>query len=200
MATAQTITAVVDSRPEARHPGYVPGTPRWARIAAHAVPLAVLPSSIWRILMTAGLAGVGHTSTGNAEAHAGDWIYVVFLSTISEGFALLTLGLVKPWGEVVPRRLPLLGGRRIPVKAAVIPACVGAGVLALVAVYFFVNMTVLHWHFSPAVGDKGTPQSHLEVSGWSRVLFTACYLPAIAWPVLVVACTVAYYRRRTRHQ
>ncbi|MCF2434810.1 hypothetical protein LV779_08895 [Streptomyces thinghirensis] len=36
---------------------------------------------------------------------------------MSEALALLTLGLVRPWGEVVPRRVPLLGGRPVPVMA-----------------------------------------------------------------------------------
>lgn len=38
--------------------------------------------------------------------------------------ALLTLGLVMRWGERVPTRVPLLGGRRVPVSLAVVPASV----------------------------------------------------------------------------
>lgn len=177
-------------------PKYVPGTPRWAQLAAHAVPLVVLPSSIWRLLMTAGVAGVDYSANPGYRSQLSDYLYVLLLSAVSEGLALLTLGLVKPWGEVFPRWIPLLGGRRVAIKAAVIPATIGATLLLLLAAYFFLDPILFHIHFTPSIGDKGTATSHLEVSGWSQVLFVACYLPLIAWPVLVGAVTHAYYRRR----
>ncbi|MEU0971316.1 hypothetical protein ABZ357_40135 [Streptomyces sp. NPDC005917] len=177
-------------------PKYVPGTPRWAQLAAHAVPLVVLPSSIWRLLMTAGWAGVDHSANPGYRSELSDYLYALLLSAVSEGLALLTLGLVKPWGEVFPRWIPLLGGRRVAIKAAVIPATVGATLLVLLAAYFFLDPILFHIHFTPSIGAKGTATSHLEVSGWSQVLFVACYLPLVAWPVLVGAVTRAYYRRR----
>jgi hypothetical protein len=194
MATTTQPAASV-ARPKRTKHKYVPGTPRWAQLAAHAVPLVVLPSSLWRVLMTAGLAGVGNENP-NYHSQPSDYIYVLLLSAVSEGIAFLTLGLVKPWGEIVPRWLPFLGGRRVPVKAAVIPALTGSALLLLLAAYFFLNPIFFHIHFTPATGDKGTPDSHLEVSGWSQVLFAGCYLPLLAWPVLVTACALAYRRRR----
>ncbi|MFF0628748.1 hypothetical protein [Streptomyces sp. NPDC004296] len=176
-------------------PKYVPGTPRWAQLAAHAVPLVVLPSSIWRLLMTAGAAGVDHSTNPGYRSQLSDYLYVLLLSAVCEGLAL-ALGLVKPWGEAFPRWIPLLGGRRVPIKAAVIPATVGATLLVLLAAYFFLDPILFHIHFTPSIGDKGTATSHLEVSGWSQVLFVACYLPLMAWPMLVGAVTHAYYRRR----
>ncbi|MBB4895439.1 hypothetical protein FHS39_004517 [Streptomyces olivoverticillatus] len=189
-------TAPIPQLERPKH-SYVPGTPRWARLAAHAVALVVLPSSLWRLLMTAGMAGVGHSENPSYHSQPSDYIYVLLLSIVSEGIALLTLGLVKPWGEVVPRWLPVIGGRRVPVKAAVIPALAGSALLALLAAWFFLNPIFFHVHFTPAIGDKGTPHSHLEVSGWSKVLFAVCYLPLLAWPVLVTACALAYRRRRS---
>ncbi|MEV5011742.1 hypothetical protein ACFY2M_40005 [Streptomyces sp. NPDC001276] len=195
--THQIAPADAAGKPTNAKPKYVAGTPRWARTAAHAVPWVVLPSSLWRILMTAGWAGVGHSQNTNHHSRLSDYIYVLILSVVGEGFALLTLGLVKPWGEVFPRWLPFLGGRRVPIKAAVIPATVGAALLVLLAAWFFLNPIFFHIHFTPSIGDKGMPDSHLKVSGWSQVLFLACYLPLLAWPVLVAAVTYAYHRRRT---
>ena len=44
---------------------------------------------------------------------------------LTDALALLTLGLVRPWGEIVPVWVPRLGGRRIPPAAVVVPATAG---------------------------------------------------------------------------
>src|SRR5688500_17607283 len=104
---------------------------RWAVPAAHLVPLRALPSRLSRIALVRGLTGF---PTGEFEGSP-HWVYPVFLSVLSEALALLTLGLVQPWGETLPRWVPLLGGRRIPVLAAVIPAVLGA--LAVTAIWSY---------------------------------------------------------------
>src|SRR3977135_1022876 len=48
--------------------------------------------------------------------------YLVALSVLIEIAAVLTLGLVQRWGEVVPRWVPVVGGKNIPRKAVLIPA------------------------------------------------------------------------------
>lgn len=48
--------------------------------------------------------------------------------------AVLTLGLIRPWGERFPRWMPVVGGRVVPPAAAVIPGSVVAGLLCLAAV------------------------------------------------------------------
>lgn len=35
----------------------------------------------------------------------------------------LTIGLIRPWGETFPRWIPCVGGRRVPIAVAVVPAC-----------------------------------------------------------------------------
>lgn len=99
---------------------------RWTVWAAYAVLLCVLPSALWRIALVAGVFDYKPPpSASMAEA-----IYVPSLSVVSVALALLTLGLVQSWGEVLPRWIPLLGGRRIPTLAAVIPALAGMGTAA----------------------------------------------------------------------
>jgi len=39
--------------------------------------------------------------------------YMIFLSALSMGLALLTLGLVHGWGQRVPHWVPRIGGRRM---------------------------------------------------------------------------------------
>jgi hypothetical protein len=68
----------------------------------------------------AGLAGYrGHLRTWEGP-------YILSLTLASEALALLTFGLVRPWGAVVPAWIPFLGGRRVPAMAAVIAASLGA--------------------------------------------------------------------------
>ena len=48
--------------------------------------------------------------------------------------AVLTVGLIRPWGEVFPRWMPRLAGRRVPAAAAVVPGGVVAGIVCAAAV------------------------------------------------------------------
>ena len=104
------------------------------------------------------------------------------LSLVLEGLALLTLGLVRPWGERVPAWFPRIGGRRIPRMAVVVPAALGAIALALIWGYAFRDFP------SP-------PDMQFSHDGW-QVLLVACYAPLVLWAPLLAAVTYAYWRRR----
>lgn len=156
----------------------LPDVPRWAVLAAHAVPLVTLPSGLWRIALVAGLPVADEPVRG-----WGAVLYVLGLSVVSEGLALLTLGLVRGWGEVVPGWVPLLGGRRVRPLAAVVPALVGAAGLFLITGWF------TYAHFA-GLGSGVTDSAVKEA------ILVACYAPLALWAPLLVAVTVAYYRRR----
>ncbi|WP_410618220.1 hypothetical protein [Amycolatopsis sp. cmx-8-4] len=153
--------------------------PRWAVVAAHLVPVVTLPSGLWRIALVAGLP-LG-LRVGDADV-GGDAAYIVGLSVVSEALALLTLGLVRPWGERVPRWVPLLGGRRVVPWAAIGPAAAGAVALAVIWGFAFRDF--------PDFGlvAFSHPAGH--------VLLVACYLPVLLWAPLLAAVTWSYYRRR----
>ena len=161
--------------------------PRHVVIAAHLVALTVLPSGVWRVLLGSGVT-MGFTRTALEAGDMPGWgtVSVVFLTLLTEGLALLTLGLVRPWGEVVPGWVPRLRGRRIPPRAVVIPAALGGVVLTAI------------WGFAFA-GLLGARESALwdEISGtgW-RVLMLGCYLPALFWGPLLLWLTYSYARRR----
>lgn len=159
----------------------LPDVPRWAALAAHAVPLVTLPSGLWRVALVAGLPVAAQPQRGVGEA-----VYILLLSVVSEGLALLTLGLVREWGEVLPAWVPVLGGRQIPPSAAVVPALLGAaGLFAL-----------LGWACYAQAAGLG---SETGVTGGTAqtALLVFCYIPLIAWPPLLTAVALAYYRRRT---
>ncbi|GAA3235666.1 hypothetical protein [Streptomyces lavendulae] len=156
---------------------------RLARLTA----LAPLPTGLWRI---AGACGVplgfsGGDALADVRFGSGFSLYMIGLSVFAELLGFLALGLVQRWGEVVPGRLPLIGGRRVPPLAAVIPAGLGAAALTLLGV-----MRVIGWN-DP--GNMGAPGSPTGVAYW---VMTACYLPLVAWGPLLAVVTLAYHRRR----
>jgi hypothetical protein len=163
------------------------GVPRWAVAAAFAVTLTTLPSCIWRIAaVNVNAPLMEHTGDGPAM-FSGGWWYVIGLSVVSETLAFLAFGLVARWGEVWPRWVPGLRGRRVPILAAVIPA--GLGSLAL----WIFPYAMLMFAFGRGVdGDR----SGLVVHGWQNVAFWVAYLPLAAWGPLLGVLTIHYYRRR----
>ncbi len=176
-----------DSHPSTRADAVSPSVPRWVNRAAHAVPLAVLPSGLWRMAMAVGIP------VGFSGQLAQDWrpgletsSYITLLTLITEALAFLTIGLVRPWGERTPRWIPGLGDRRIPVWAAAGPAALGA--LAVTAV-----MLLMFWDALPASG--GGSEAPQGAAAW---IMNACYLPLLLWGPLLTVVTVAYVRRRRR--
>ncbi|MBM2619508.1 hypothetical protein JIG36_28535 [Actinoplanes sp. LDG1-06] len=117
-------------------------------------------------------------------------VYVIMLSLVSELLAFLTVGLVATWGEVVPRWVPGLGGRRIPVLAAVVPAAIGATICTVLWPY---AMTML------ALGRKMNGDvGIMQFNDWQALAFWGTYTPLVLWGPLVWIATVHYWRRRTR--
>lgn len=161
------------------------GTPRWAVACAGATVLCVVPSSVWRVLV-----GIG-VPLGWSDEHLAleripgfGTFYVISLSVASVGAAALTLGLVQRWGEVFPRWIPGLGGRRVALWFPVVAVLVGAAAVAQLVV-----TSIVHWSSVSGFADRPS-------SAWA-ILQLACYLPATLWPLLLLATLVAYVRRRT---
>ncbi|WP_030233317.1 hypothetical protein [Streptomyces sp. NRRL S-350] len=174
---------------ERLHGAPAPGVPRWAVRTAYAITLAVLPSCLWRIGgFVFGLPLLDHRPTPATPASFdGGWEYILTLSAVSEALAFLCFGLVARWGEVWPRRIPVLGGRPVPVLAAVVPAGLGSAVLMVfpyAMVMFSLGLTIR--------GDRGGIITH----GWQTLVFWVSYLPLAAWGPLLAVLTVHYYRRR----
>ena len=159
--------------------------PRWALVAAWTTVLCTVPSAVWRVFAAFG-ADVGFTGKlAELYSGAGFAVYMWTLNVVSLAAASLTLGLVKPWGEVVPRWAPGIGGKRIPPALVVGVACLGAAVL--VALSVVVALT------------DASPLRHPNFpSGTAGVVAALCYAPLLAWGPLVAVLAIAYARRRCR--
>jgi hypothetical protein len=142
--------------------------PRWAVLAAYAVPLCVLPSAAWRstLAFQSGLTGVERA-------------YVLGLSVVSLGLALLTLGLVHRWGE------------RFPARFVVAAAYTGGVLLVAICLYALMNAAF-------DVVDRGPvlvgPDEGSRLPPGGEVL--ALYLPLLAWGPLLLAVAENHRRRR----
>ncbi len=159
--------------------------PRSITVAAFAVPLLVLPSAAWRLgkAITTAIDGSGRCDpSGTIEL-----IYVASLSLVSMSAALLTIGLVRGWGEVVPRWIPLVGGKPVPVRGATIAALIGAMLIALLTLWVVLNLSF-----------DGRPSQQLpagcEPPGFGILVL---YIPLVAWAPLLFVVTRHYHRRRS---
>ncbi|MFD0905864.1 hypothetical protein [Actinomadura sediminis] len=162
------------------------GVPRWARTAALAVPLVVLPSGIWRLPIA-----FGHEH-GMGEIGGGERVYVVFLSIFSELLAFTAVGLVATWGERFPRWFPLVGGRNVPPMAAVVPGALGAIVLTVL----WTHAVVGQFMGITLQGEPLPDNFPSKQGGWEAAFFYLCYAPLVLWGPLLGAVTYAYHRRR----
>lgn len=162
-----------------------PPPPSWAVWLAHAVPLAALPSTLWRLAMTVGVP-VGYSEAvlrSDYGLPGTGYLVLPAISLLQEGAALLTLGLVRDWGLVVPRWVPLIGGRAVRTGAAVTAALLGAAVMTVVTI-----SQALLWDRV----DNGTLQgTHRAVMGWM-------YLPLLLWGPLLTVVALNYAVRRRR--
>lgn len=68
-----------------------------------------------------------------AASDPGVRVWGLALSTGAWLGVLLTIGLIRPWGEVFPRWIPVVGGRPVPVLVAAIPGLAVAALLCFSA-------------------------------------------------------------------
>ena len=137
-------------------------TRRWTRIAVEA-PLVY---ALTRVLMFFCVPGFDMFAFGEPVLWAG-----LGLAVSASLGAWLTVGLVRPWGEVFPRWLPGLRGRRVPIRLAVVPGLLVAVMVATAAKDLFQSL-----------GDGGVT----ALVDWPLVT-----LPGFLWPLWAFALAMA---------
>ncbi|MDI2127191.1 hypothetical protein [Yinghuangia seranimata] len=160
----------------------LPGVSPRTRRLAYAVPLVVLPSSVWRL-----------PAVFDSGISAGERLYIPTLSVVSELLAFTAVGLVARWGEVFPTWIPGLHGRRVPVRLAVVPAALAATVLTAMFTLVTPITTVLG---TTIRGDDLPADAPGQGASLGSLWFYACYTPLMLWGPLLAVLTVAYWRRR----
>jgi hypothetical protein len=151
---------------------------RWAVAVAVAVPISYsLTRWSWALDIPLGVSREGLRK--QAAETPGIWLAGAILATMGAGGALLTVGLVRPWGEVYPRWIPYLRGKRVRPRTAIIPAA---------AVALLVTSAGLFYLRRLALG-----RIDLTADTWGL------YVPELFWPVwgaALGAATLAYHLRR----
>ncbi len=156
---------------------------RWGRIAVY---VAILAPVIYAVTRYAWALGI---PWGMTEEHwrqgqqSGDWISGLFLANVGLVGAVLMLGLVQRWGDVFPRWIIGLSGRRVPIALAVVPASI-VSVLLIVT-----GISNLSAYNQMAIAAAAIGEDIWIVAG-----------PTFLFPVwggaLAVATVGYYYRRR----
>lgn len=152
-------------------------------LARIAVALAVIIPLIYAAVRFAWAAGIplGISDEMLAQGQAsGLWTIGLGLASVATAVALLTLGLVQRWGERLPRWVPWLGGRRVPIALAAVPVTLG-GLAILSGGVMFIRVA--------ATGELPLSEN------WSTIG------PELLWPLWGIALAVAlaeYIRRRVR--
>lgn len=147
---------------------------RWGTWAAVVAALCPLPYGLLR--MTWLLPDPIGFSAAELAAEPGIRLFGVGLGVIAIASGLLTLGLIRPWGEVWPRWIPFLAGRPVPVMAAVVPGGVAAALLL--------------------VGTGALPQLVDPDGSTLSDLGHLLLFPFPLWGTAVALATAAYYYRR----
>jgi hypothetical protein len=121
---------------------------------------------------------------------SGTWISGLFLATFILVGAVLMLGLVQRWGEVFPRWMIGLAGRRVPIALAVVPASLASVLLIVGGIGIWSGLAQM---IGALVAGGGK-----DIGIIGGIVFHVG--PTLLFPVWGLALAVAtlgyYYRRR----
>jgi hypothetical protein len=163
---------------------------RWGRIAVVVAMVAPVSYALTRYAWALGIPlGMSEEYLRSGQ-ESGIWIGGLSMATFGLVGAVLMLGLVQRWGEVFPRWMIGLAGRRVPIALAVVPASIVAVLLIVggIGIWSGLDQMVANLVASGA--------EDIEIIG--ALIFQLG--PTLLFPVWGVALAVAtlgyYYRRR----
>jgi hypothetical protein len=155
---------------------------RWTRVAVYVamvVPvLYALTRYAWALGIPLGMSEE-HLRLGQEK---GTWTSGLFLANFGLVGAVLMLGLVQRWGEVFPRWMLDLAGRRVPISLAVVPA-------SIVSVLLMVGGISIWSGYSQLADGAVASGENLGIVVGPTLLFPV-------WAVALAVATLGYYYRR----
>jgi hypothetical protein len=163
---------------------------RWGRIAVYVAMVAPVFYALTRYAWALGFPlGMSEEYLRRGQ-ESGTWIAGLFLANFGLVGAVLMLGLVQRWGEVFPRWMIGLAGRRVPIALAVVPASLASVLLIVGGIGIWSDLAQM----TANLVSRGAEE--LEIIG--AIIFEVG--PTLLFPVWGIALAVAtlgyYYRRR----
>lgn len=159
--------------------------PRWGRWATWVAVVAPLPYAAtrlaWALDIPLGVPDEFMTMYRADYVAKGVGLWRFTLGGMALGGSILTMGLVQRWGEVFPRWIPFLAGRRVPPALAIVPA-------TLVSVAVTVA-SISIWRGAAAQGLD----LELGPDTWGPAGPILFWLP---WGIALGLATLAYHLRR----
>jgi hypothetical protein len=157
---------------------------RWGRVATYTAMAVPVLYAVTRFAWALGIPlGISDEFLRKGQ-EIGMWTSGLFLAVFGLVGAVLMLGLVQRWGEVFPRWMAGLAGKRVPIALAVVPA-------SIVSVLMMVGGIAMWSGYAEIVGQS--------VGGGTQDMGFIGALPTALFPVWGVAlalATLAYYYRR----
>ena len=161
----------------------------WGRIAVYVAMVVPIFYAFTRIIWALGIPLGMSEETFRRGQEIGTWIGGLSLAAFNLVGAALMLGLVQRWGEVFPRWMIGLAGRRVPIALAVVPA-------SLTSVLLFVGGIGI-WSTLPRM------VTNLQFEGsegigmiWEIVIQVGPTLLFPVWGIALAVATLGYYYRR----
>jgi hypothetical protein len=162
----------------------------WGRIAVYVAMVAPIFYALTRYTWALGFP-LGMTEEYLRQGQEqGTWISGLFLATFDLVGGLLMLGLVQRWGEVFPRWMIGLAGRRVPIALAVVPASLASVLLIVGGIGIWSDLAQIVAN-SLAAGSEaiGSVGEVIIFQLGPTLLFPL-------WGLALAAATLGYYYRR----
>jgi hypothetical protein len=162
---------------------------RWGRIAVYVAMVVPVFYAFTRYAWALGFPlGMSEEYLRQGQERE-TWISGLFLATFGLVGAILMLGLVQRWGEVFPRWLIGLAGRRVPITLAVVPASLASVLLIVggIGIWSSLGQMVANLSASGSEGNRLIGEVIFQVG--PTLLFPV-------WGVALAVATLGYYFRR----
>lgn len=155
---------------------------RWSRMAVYVAMVAPIFYALTRYAWALGFPlGMSEVQFRLGQ-ESGKWVLgALFLGNFCLVGAVIMLGLVQRWGEVFPRWMIGLAGRRVPIALAVVPA-------ALVSVLLIVGGIGI-WSGLGQMVTASVPVAEIIFQLGPTLLFPV-------WGLALAVATLGYYYRR----
>jgi hypothetical protein len=155
---------------------------RWGRIAVYVALVAPIVYGLTRYAWAVGIPLGMNVEQLRLGQERGTWISGLFLANFGLVGAALMLGLVQRWGEVFPRWMIGLAGRRVPIVLAVVPA-------AIVSVLLMVGGLTICSNFPQMAESAAASGQNVWIVVGPTLLFPV-------WGSALAVATLGYYYRR----